>query len=83
MDETAKGAVSYNITSFIKQLPKYNLNVVRYGTNISEFINNQQTMEIVPTLTQQVGTTVTVTSSGLLEPLCLFTVNSLLSREVS
>jgi hypothetical protein len=65
VDEGAKGAVSYNITSYIKQLPKYNLNVVRYGTNISEFINNQQTMEITPTMTRQAGTTMTVTSSGL------------------
>jgi len=53
VDEGAKGAVSYNITSYIKQLPKYNLNVVRYGTNISEFINNQQTMEITPTMTRK------------------------------
>ena len=66
VDENAKNAVNYNVTSYVKQLPKYNLNVVRYGTNISELINNQQNIEMSPTLTDQPGATLTVTSSGKL-----------------
>lgn len=64
VDENAKNVVNYNVTSYVKQLPKYNLNVVRYGTNISELINNQQNIEMSPTLTNQPGATLTVTSSG-------------------
>ena len=68
VDENAKNAISYNVTSYVKQLPKYNLNVVRYGTNISELINNQQNIEMSPTLTNQPGNTLTVTSSGIAGP---------------
>ena len=64
VDEGSMGTFEFNVTSYQKELPKYYLNVIRYGTNISELVNNQQVVEILPTLTQQSPVNYVVTTSG-------------------
>lgn len=66
IDEGAKGEFTYNITSYVKNLPQYNFMMVRYGTNISELVNMESVIMVHPTteVNAQIAT-YTVTSSGI------------------
>ena len=64
IEEGQKATFSYNITSYVTQLPKYEFMVVRYGTNISELVNGQNVFEIRPNLDYSTFVKYTITSSG-------------------
>ena len=64
IEEGQKATFSYNITSYVIQLPKYEFMVVRYGTNISELVNGQNVFEIRPNLDYSTFVKYTITSSG-------------------
>ena len=64
IEEGQKATFSYNITSYVTQLPKYEFMVVRYGTNISELVNGQNVFEIRPNLDYSTFVKYTIASSG-------------------
>ena len=63
IDDGAVGMFVYNISSYVTTLPAYNFMMVRYGTNVSELINNQPLFEVAPSQTCS-PVLLGVTSSG-------------------
>ena len=64
IDDGAVGNFFYNISAYVTTLPTYNFLMVRYGTNVSELVNNQAVLEVTPTTDCNSVMVLVVTASG-------------------
>ena len=63
IDEGTHGTFEYTIISYSNEIPKYQLMVVRYGTNDSQLINGQSLYELSSSTTNTTSVTLTITAS--------------------